>query len=56
VPQEVIDQYLEHRGEVIQKEAFIEIAIQRILLNEGTSVSTSEEFLPGRADVRPSKA
>ncbi len=55
MPQEVIDQHLEHLDEVIQREAFIEIVIQRILLKEGTSVSTSEEPLPGRADVRPSK-
>jgi hypothetical protein len=46
VPQEAID---EHLDEEMERGAFIEIVMQRILLKDETSVSTSGESLPGRA-------
>ncbi len=47
VPQEAIDQHLHQE---MGWGAFIEIVIQRILLKDETSVSTSGESLPGRAE------
>jgi hypothetical protein len=49
LPQEAIDKH-EHLDEVMEREAFIEIVMQRILLKDETSVSTAEEPLPGRVE------